>query len=68
MIFHRQINGIDAIANIINGISICTKNYNTSVVKIWISDSNENNIENLPINLLNEYGFNIIYKSHIPEY
>ena len=54
--------------NLINGISICAKNSSTSVVKIWINDSKNNSIQNLPIEILNEYGFNIIYKSHIPEY
>ena len=51
--------------SLINGISICAKNSSTSVVKIWINDSKNNSIQNLPIEILNEYGFNIIYKSHI---
>lgn len=54
--------------NKVNGLSICAKNTNTSVLKIWINDNSENSIKNLPMNILNEYGFNIIYKSHIPEY
>tara|TARA_Y100000991_G_C21943794_1_gene336529 strand:+ start:358 stop:864 length:507 start_codon:yes stop_codon:yes gene_type:complete len=54
--------------NIVNGISICSKNTNTSVIKIWIKDNKYNNIENLNVNILNEFGVNIIYKSHIPEY
>lgn len=53
---------------LINGISVCAKNNTTSVVKIWINDNNLNSIQNLPTEILNEYGFNIIYKSHIPEY
>ena len=53
---------------LINGISVCAKNNTTSVVKIWINDNNLNSIQNLPTDILNEYGFNIIYKSHIPEY
>lgn len=55
-------------SNLINGISICAKNNTTSVVKIWINDNNHSSIQNLPVEILNEYGFNIIYKSHIPEY
>lgn len=53
---------------IINGISINSKNSNISVIKIWLSNSKYNNIKQLPINILNKYGFNIIYKSHVPEY
>ena len=52
----------------INGLSICTKNTTTSVIKIWIKDNNYNSIKNLPREILNEFGFNIIYKSHVPEY
>ena len=54
--------------DLINGLSICTKNTTTSVVKIWIKDNNYNSIKNLPREILNEFGFNIIYKSHVPEY
>ena len=32
------------------------------------NDNKKNSIQNLPTDILNEYGFNIIYKSHIPEY
>ena len=53
---------------LVNGLSICAKNTSTSVLKIWINDNDNNSIQNLPTDILNEYGFNIIYKSHIPEY
>ncbi len=53
---------------LVNGISICAKNTTTSVVKIWINNNTKSSIKNLPTDILNEYGFNIIYKSHIPEY
>ncbi len=53
---------------LINGLSICTKNVSTSVIKIWIKDNTNSSIKNLPPDILNEFGFNIIYKSHIPEY
>ena len=53
---------------LVNGLSICAKNTSTSVLKIWINDNKKNSIQNLPTDILNEYGFNIIYKSHIPEY
>lgn len=53
---------------LINGISMCAKNTTHCVVKIWIKDNNKNSIQNLPSKILDEYGFNIIYKAHIPEY
>ena len=52
----------------INGISICTKNPTTSVIKIWNNDYKENSIKILPNDILNEYGYNIIYKANNPEY
>ena len=53
---------------IVTGLSICAKNPVTSVIKIWNNNNKKNSIELLPRDILNEYGFNIIYKSHIPEY
>jgi hypothetical protein len=52
----------------INGLSICTKNPTTSVIKIWNNNYKENSIQILPNDILNEYGYNIIYKANIPEY
>ena len=52
----------------INGLSICAKNPVTSVVKIWNNNSKYNSLKLLPHELLNEYGYNILYKSNIPEY
>ena len=49
---------------LVNGISMCQK-YILSVVKIWINDNSNSSIQNLPTEILNEYGFNIIYKAHI---
>ena len=46
---------------LINGLSICTKNVSTSVIKIWIKDNTNSSIKNLPPDILNEFGFNIIY-------
>jgi len=53
---------------LINGLSICAKNSNTAVIKIWNNDSSKHSLKLLPQEIINEYGFNIIYKSHIPEY
>jgi hypothetical protein len=53
---------------IVTGLSICAKNPITSVVKIWNNNNKKNSIKLLPVDIINEYGYNIIYKSHIPEY
>jgi len=53
---------------LINGISICLKNPATSVIKIWNNNSKYNSINLLPHDIIEEYGYNIIYKAHIPEY
>lgn len=55
-------------SDIINGISICLKNPTTSVIKIWNNTTKANSINLLPKDIVNEYGYNIIYKAHIPEY
>jgi len=54
--------------DMINGISISTKNNNYTIIKIWNNNNKINSIKLLPKDILNEFGFNIIYKSHIPEY
>ena len=54
--------------NLINGLSICTKNNNICVIKIWNNDKNKKSINLLPKEILKEFGYNIIYKNHIPEY
>ena len=54
--------------NSINGISICTKNENTCIIKIWNNDYKQNSINLLPKDITDEFGYNIIYKAHIPEY
>lgn len=67
-IFLASENIINNDPSIVTGISICAKNPMTSVVKIWNNDNKKNSIKLLPVDILNEYGYNIIYKSHIPEY
>jgi hypothetical protein len=52
----------------INGLSICFKSSMSSVIKIWNSDNNNNSLNQLPNDILKEYGLNILYKPHTPEY
>ena len=53
---------------LINGISICIKNSISTVIKIWNNDKQKNSVKLLPNDILNEFGYNIIYKTNIPEY
>ena len=46
---------------LVNGLSICAKNTSTSVLKIWINDNHKNSIQNLPTDILNEYGLSLIH-------
>ena len=52
----------------INGLSICLKNNTTSVIKIWNNNYNNNSLDLLHKDILDLYGMNILYKSHVPEY
>ncbi len=50
----------------INGLSVCMKSVNHSVIKIWNANSKENSIELLPQDVRDKFE-NILYKAHIPE-
>ena len=52
----------------INGISVCLKNPSISVIKIWNRNKKKKSINLLPKDIINDYGYNIIYKINIPEY
>lgn len=49
----------------INGISISYKKNNNMVIKIWNNDSKFNNLNNINKEILEKYGIDIIYISHI---
>ena len=54
---------------LVNGLSICAKNTSTSVLKMnGLMIIIKILYKIYLLIYLNEYGFNIIYKSHIPEY
>jgi translation initiation factor 4E len=52
----------------INGLSIVLKNPSISIIKIWTSDANYSSLNLLPKDIIDEYGYNIIYKLNKPEY
>jgi len=51
----------------INGISVCLKKKNFSVIKIWNNNNKNNNLTLLNENLLKKWGIEIIYIAHITE-
>lgn len=56
----------------INGVSICLKNFSvrtglTYVIKIWNDNCKYISLDLLPSYILDNYKYNIIYKTHIPE-
>lgn len=53
--------------NQINGLSICLKKNNYSVIKIWNNNSKENSLLLLNEYILKKWGMDIIYIAHIPE-
>jgi hypothetical protein len=52
----------------INGLSVRLKNPSISIIKIWTSDASYNSLKLLPKPILDDYGYNIIFKANIPEY
>lgn len=54
-------------SNEVNGISICLKKNNYSVIKIWNKNSNKNSITQINKKILEKWGTDIIYIAHITE-
>jgi hypothetical protein len=52
----------------INGLSIVLKNPSISIIKIWISEANYSSLNLLPKDIIDEYGYNIIFKVNKPEF
>lgn len=51
----------------ITGISLCQKNNYNCVLQIWSTNSRHNKITYLEKSITNEYGYEIIFRPHIPE-
>jgi translation initiation factor 4E len=51
----------------INGLSVCLKKDDNSVIKIWNKCSDENSLTNLNHDVLKKWGMDIIYMAHMPE-
>jgi hypothetical protein len=49
------------------GLSISVKKNNTSVVKIWNTDSSKHSIKHINKNILKKWKTDIIYIAHMPE-
>ena len=56
------------ISNEITGISLCQKNNYKSVLQIWSSNSKNNKITYLHKAIASEYGYEILFRPHIPEF
>jgi hypothetical protein len=52
----------------ITGLSYCQKNNTSSIIKIWTENSKNISLECLNKNIIDSYGYNIIYKAHLAEY
>ena len=52
----------------ITGLSINLRNANTSIIKIWNSDTKINSIKFLQDDITKDFGYNIIYKKNNVEY
>jgi hypothetical protein len=55
------------ISDEILGLSICLKKNNNVVVKIWNQKSKSNSLKLINENILNKWGTDIIYISHMPD-
>ena len=53
---------------IITGLSINLRNANTTIIKIWNSDTKYSSIKFLQDDITKDFGYNIIYKKNNVEY
>ena len=58
---------ISKINDDIQGLSICLKKNNHSIIKIWNKDTKNNNNKNINDEIINQYYNDIIYIAHMPE-
>lgn len=58
---------ISKINDDIQGLSICLKKNNHSIIKIWNKDTKNNNNKNINDEIINKYQNDIIYIAHMPE-
>jgi translation initiation factor 4E len=52
----------------INGLSFSQKNNTSSIIKIWVKNSNNVSFDCLNKKIIDTFGYNIIFKSHLAEY
>jgi hypothetical protein len=52
----------------INGLSFSQKNNTSSIIKIWLSNSKNVSFDCLHKKIIDAFGYNIIFKSHLTEY
>lgn len=57
---------ISKIDDDIQGLSICLKKNNHSIIKIWNKDTKNNNNKNINDEIINQYYNDIIYIAHMP--
>lgn len=50
--------------DIINGISICFKNFSTIIVKVWNNNKKYSSIKLINTDLINKYKYSVVYKKH----
>jgi hypothetical protein len=62
------INNDKNISNEVNGLSLCQKNNYNCILQIWNSDKKNNKISYLPKEVIEPFGFEVIWKPHNPEY
>jgi hypothetical protein len=58
----------DNIQQNINGISFSQKNNTSSIIKIWVENSKNVSFDCLNKKIIDTFGYNIIFKSHLAEY
>jgi len=55
-------------SKVITGLSINLRNANTTIIKLWNSDTKVNSIKLLHDDITKDFGYNIIYKKNNVEY
>ena len=62
------INGENNFSEEITGLSLCQKNNYNCILQIWNSEKKNSNIRYLPKEITDQFGYEILWRCHLPEY
>lgn len=62
------INNEENLSEEITGVSLCQKNNYNCILQIWNSDKKYNKVNYLPKEFTEQFGYDVLFRTHQPEY